>query len=157
MGFLLKSCVSEMCVKQILVNQGVGVLQPLSLSKFLQESILPDLILLVKKSSVQFVVFSWDLRYLSLNNRNIFCENIQLQKDVDSIVTVGCLSGLKRKKEGRFPERKGSCSVNFYFYPWLKSRTIDAQWSLFPLNYQTFGLGQTIWAEKFWGIWGIFG
>ena len=22
---------------------------------------------------------------------------------------------------------------------------------------QTFGLGQTNWAEKFWGIWGIFG
>ena len=29
--------------------------------------------------------------------------------------------------------------------------------SLFSSEYQTFGLGQTIWADKFWGIWGIFG
>ena len=27
----------------------------------------------------------------------------------------------------------------------------------FSSNSQTFGLGQTIWADKFWGIWGIFG
>jgi hypothetical protein len=27
----------------------------------------------------------------------------------------------------------------------------------FSLKSQTFGLGQTIWADKFWGIWGIFG
>jgi hypothetical protein len=33
----------------------------------------------------------------------------------------------------------------------------DAQWSLFSSKYQTFGLGQTNWADKFWGIWGIFG
>ena len=37
-----------------------------------------------------------------------------------------------------------------------KSRTTDAQWSLFSLKYQTFGLGQTIWADKFWGICGTF-
>ena len=39
----------------------------------------------------------------------------------------------------------------------LQSRTTDAQWSLFPLKSRTFGLGQTYWADKFWGIWGIFG
>ena len=27
----------------------------------------------------------------------------------------------------------------------------------FSLKSQTFGLGQTTWADKFWGIWGIFG
>jgi hypothetical protein len=27
----------------------------------------------------------------------------------------------------------------------------------FSLKSQTFGLGQTNWADKFWGIWGIFG
>jgi hypothetical protein len=26
----------------------------------------------------------------------------------------------------------------------------------FSLKYKTFGLGQTYWADKFWGIWGIF-
>ena len=46
------------------------------------------------------------------------------------------------------------------FWPWFKffrSRTMDAQWSLFSLKSRTFGLGQTNWADKFWGIWGIFG
>ena len=36
----------------------------------------------------------------------------------------------------------------------LKARTTDAQWSLFSLKSQTFGLGQTIWADRFGGIWG---
>jgi hypothetical protein len=27
----------------------------------------------------------------------------------------------------------------------------------FSSKSQTLGLGQTIWADKFWGIWGIFG
>jgi hypothetical protein len=27
---------------------------------------------------------------------------------------------------------------------------------LFSAKSQTVGLGQTIWADKFWGIWGIF-
>jgi hypothetical protein len=27
----------------------------------------------------------------------------------------------------------------------------------FSLKSQTFGLGQTNWQDKFWGIWGIFG
>jgi hypothetical protein len=34
---------------------------------------------------------------------------------------------------------------------------MDAQGSLFSTKFQTFGLGQTIWADKFWGVWGIFG
>ena len=37
----------------------------------------------------------------------------------------------------------------------VKSRTTDAQWSLFPSKSQTFGLGQTIWADKF-GAFGVF-
>ena len=40
------------------------------------------------------------------------------------------------------------------------SRTAYAQSSLFSSKSQTFGFGQTIWAtvwaDKFWGIWGIF-
>ena len=36
-------------------------------------------------------------------------------------------------------------------------RTTDAQWSLFSIVFQTFGLWQANWANKFWGIWGIFG
>ena len=36
-------------------------------------------------------------------------------------------------------------------------RTTDAQWSLISLKSTTFALGQTNWADKFWGIWGIFG
>ena len=28
--------------------------------------------------------------------------------------------------------------------------------AFFFIEIQTFGLGQTIWADKFWGIWGIF-
>jgi hypothetical protein len=38
----------------------------------------------------------------------------------------------------------------------LNTWTTDAQWSLFSLKSITFGLGQTNWANKFWGIWGIF-
>jgi hypothetical protein len=34
---------------------------------------------------------------------------------------------------------------------------MDAHWSLFSLKSRTFGLGQTNWADKFWGIWGIIG
>ena len=39
----------------------------------------------------------------------------------------------------------------------LEIRTTDAQWCIFESKSKTFGLGQTIWADKFWGIWGIFG
>ena len=38
----------------------------------------------------------------------------------------------------------------------LNVRTTDAQWSLFLSKSQTFGLGQTIWSGKFWGIWPIY-
>ena len=41
---------------------------------------------------------------------------------------------------------------------WLwRSPTMDAQWSLFFIEIQNFWAGQTNWADKFWGIWGIFG
>ena len=36
-------------------------------------------------------------------------------------------------------------------------RSMDAQWSLFSSKSQTFRLGKTIWAFKFWDIWGYFG
>ena len=39
----------------------------------------------------------------------------------------------------------------------IKTRTADSQWSLFSLKSRTFGLGQTNWTHKLWGIWGIFG
>ena len=39
---------------------------------------------------------------------------------------------------------------------WYLSWTSDAHWSVFSLKFKTFGLGQTIWADKLWGIWGIF-
>ena len=41
--------------------------------------------------------------------------------------------------------------------PCTNARTTDAQWSLFSLKSRIFGLGQTNWADKFWGISGIFG
>ena len=41
-------------------------------------------------------------------------------------------------------------------YLWALERTTDAQWSLFSWKSQTFGLGQTIWADKFWGDLGYF-
>ena len=37
------------------------------------------------------------------------------------------------------------------------ARTTDAQGSFFSLKSITFGLWQTNWADKFWGIWGNFG
>ena len=51
---------------------------------------------------------------------------------------------------------------NLYTHPehqcrWRQARTTDAQWSLFSSKSQTFELGQTNWADKFGGIWGIFG
>ena len=39
----------------------------------------------------------------------------------------------------------------------LIPRTTDTQSDLFVRKSQTFRLGQTNWAEKFWGIWSIFG
>ena len=39
----------------------------------------------------------------------------------------------------------------------LYPRTTDAQRSLSSLKSRTFGLGQTNWSDKFWGIWSIFG
>ena len=39
---------------------------------------------------------------------------------------------------------------------WSETRTMDAKRSLFPTKSKTFRLGQTIWADKFWSIWGIF-
>ena len=33
---------------------------------------------------------------------------------------------------------------------------IDTQWNLFSSKFQTIVLGQTIWADNFWGFWGIF-
>ena len=48
--------------------------------------------------------------------------------------------------------------VMFSFLYHLKhGLATDTQWSLFSLKSQTFGLGQTIWANKSGGIWGIFG
>ena len=41
----------------------------------------------------------------------------------------------------------------YIFFP----RTTDAQGSIFSLKFRTFGLGQTNWADTFWGIWSIFG
>ena len=41
--------------------------------------------------------------------------------------------------------------------PCTNARTTDAQWSLFSLKSRIFGLGQTNWADKFWGISCIFG
>ena len=36
----------------------------------------------------------------------------------------------------------------------MNARTTDAQWSLFfSLKSRNFGLGQTNWADKFWGLW----
>ena len=48
-------------------------------------------------------------------------------------------------------------NLNFTNFEYLAPRTTDAQWSLFSLKSRTFGLGQTNWADKFWGIWVIFG
>ena len=39
----------------------------------------------------------------------------------------------------------------------MQTRTTDTQWSIFTSKSQFFELGQTIWADKFWAIWGIFG
>ena len=47
--------------------------------------------------------------------------------------------------------------LEFLKNSWVESRTTDAQWRLFSLKSRTFGPGQTNWANKFWGIWSIFG
>ena len=41
-------------------------------------------------------------------------------------------------------------------FHWSTAWTTDAQWSLFSLKFRIFGLGQINWADKFWGIRGIF-
>ena len=45
--------------------------------------------------------------------------------------------------------------VNLPTLLWMYVIT-DAQWSLFSLKSRTFELEPTNWADKFWGIWGIF-
>ena len=54
-----------------------------------------------------------------------------------------------------FEEKKTFLSVQKYLL--TNTRTMDAQWSLFSLKSQTFGLEQTIWADKVLGLWCIFG
>ena len=41
--------------------------------------------------------------------------------------------------------------------PILHTTDYGCQMKLFSLKSRTYGLGQTNWADKFWGIWGIFG
>ena len=67
----------------------------------------------------------------------------------------------KSTKKNTFLQARSKKACNFL---WAKSnlcnleisclctRTTDAQWSLFSPKFQTFGLGQTIWADKFWDI-----
>ena len=51
--------------------------------------------------------------------------------------------------------------VNFLPNTWITFliQSTDAQWSLLSSKSKLLGicLGQTIWADKFWDIWGIFG
>ena len=44
----------------------------------------------------------------------------------------------------------------FVVSEWVVAWTTDAQWSLFLLKSRTFWLVKINWADKFWGIWGIF-
>ena len=60
---------------------------------------------------------------------------------------------MKQKNIVSFPLKP----VSSYGVAWMEPRSTDAQWSLFSSKYQFFGLGQTIWADKCWGIWGTFG
>ena len=50
-----------------------------------------------------------------------------------------------------------SIEKNMGWQQLYKPRTTVAQWSLVLSKPQTFRLGQRIWEDKFWGIWGIFG
>ena len=47
------------------------------------------------------------------------------------------------------------------FGKWSRVHFTHGLWTaneaFFSLESRTFGLGQTNWADKFWGIWGIFG
>ena len=54
--------------------------------------------------------------------------------------------------------QKSRSKMRFLWFLLLLSdaRTTDAQWSLFSSKSQTFGLRQTNWADKFWGIFGRF-
>ena len=50
-----------------------------------------------------------------------------------------------------------SIEKNMGWQQLYKPRTTVPQWSLVLSKPQTFKLGQRIWEDKFWGIWGIFG
>ena len=50
----------------------------------------------------------------------------------------------------------GSALFLLYHLTWWNIRTTDTQRELFSKIWN-FGLGQTNWAEIFWGIWNIFG
>ena len=60
------------------------------------------------------------------------------------------------QRKAKAPSGEFHFASYFSFRPFIHTqpRTKDAQWSLFTSMSQTFGLGQTIWADKFWGIWG---
>ena len=50
-----------------------------------------------------------------------------------------------------------SIEKNMGWQQLYKPRTTVAQWSLVLSKPQNFRLGQRIWEDNFWGIWGIFG
>ena len=69
-----------------------------------------------------------------------------------------------QKSNGREFVNNNICLLRDLLFDFLKeddmsvcSRTTDTQWGLFSSKSQTFGLGLTIWADKYWGIWCIFG
>ena len=66
----------------------------------------------------------------------------------------GPIVRLASGRQARLRHQICVCSKFAYHHD---ARTTDAQRSLFSLKYRTFGLGQTNWVDKFWGIWGIFG
>ena len=66
---------------------------------------------------------------------------------------------LKVSRKGKREIRKVLALVlytRFVLGP-LLSRTTDYRRPMKHFFIKTLGLGQTIWADKFWGIWGIFG
>ena len=101
-------------------------------------------------------------RHYTFQNMNFFLEHWFLTKSYfvtplgGSTTHINILNTKPRSYLARAKShfQKACLSSTAIYDP--KARTTDAQWSLFSSKSKTFGLGHTIWANKFWGIKGYF-
>ena len=108
--------------------------------------------------SLIFLRFSFPLPLPQLYNTAFYCVSKILTANCEpTFITARLPVCLPACLEQDITIYRILCNRDITYYVCTLTRTTDAQWSLFSLRSQTFGLGQTNWVDKFWGIWGISG